>query len=99
MNTSDETKPEGMMVSRVTKAWYVLCRSGELRQKPLSRTLFSQPIVLFRQKNGAPGALLDRCAHRNVPLSLGRVVPEGILSRIALNFAALAPMAAISSSV
>ncbi len=66
------------MVSRVTKAWYVLCRSGELRKKPISRTLFGQPIVLFRQNDGVPGALLDRCSHRNIPLSLGRVVPGGV---------------------
>ncbi len=29
--------------------------------------------MLFRGRSGAPAALLDRCPHRNVPLSLGRV--------------------------
>ncbi len=34
------------------------------------------PLVLFRDSTGAVGALLDRCPHRNVPLSLGEVVGE-----------------------
>lgn len=34
------------------------------------------PLVLFRDSTGAVAALLDRCPHRNVPLSLGRVVGE-----------------------
>ena len=34
--------------------------------------------MLFRAKDGAPAALLDRCPHRNVPLSIGKVV-EGQL--------------------
>jgi phenylpropionate dioxygenase-like ring-hydroxylating dioxygenase large terminal subunit len=40
---------------------------------PLSRTLLGRPVVLFRDAAGRPAALLDRCAHRNVPLSRGRV--------------------------
>jgi nitrite reductase/ring-hydroxylating ferredoxin subunit len=36
-------------------------------------TLFSTPLVVFRAAGGAPAALLDRCPHRNVPLSLGKV--------------------------
>jgi phenylpropionate dioxygenase-like ring-hydroxylating dioxygenase large terminal subunit len=30
------------------------------------------PLALFRDSSGAPRALLDRCAHRNLPLSHGR---------------------------
>lgn len=63
---------------RVTRAWYIACESAELRRKPLARSLFGTPLVIFRDDHGRPGALLDRCAHRNVPLSLGRVV-EGRL--------------------
>ena len=36
------------------------------------------PLVLFRSL-GRAGALVDRCPHRNVPLSLGRVLPDGRL--------------------
>lgn len=34
--------------------------------------------MLFRSSGGVPGALLDRCPHRNVPLSFGRVA-DGLL--------------------
>lgn len=65
-------------VPRVTRAWYVACESRELRSAPMSRTLLDTPVVLFRDGEGKASALLDRCAHRNVPLSLGRRV-EGRL--------------------
>ena len=58
---------------RVRRAWYILCESRELRRKPLLRTLYGMPIVLFRDGDGQPGALIDRCPHRNVPLSEGQV--------------------------
>jgi phenylpropionate dioxygenase-like ring-hydroxylating dioxygenase large terminal subunit len=54
-------------------AWYAVCGSRRLRDRPLAASLFGRPIVLFRAAHGAPAALVDRCPHRNVPLSLGRV--------------------------
>ncbi len=54
--------------------WYIVCQSHELKQKPISRTLFNQPLVLFRSGSGQPAAFADRCPHRNVPLSSGRLV-------------------------
>ncbi len=61
-------------MARVTDDWYVACRSRALRRdKPMAVTLLGWPLVLFRGPDGTPGALLDRCAHRNVPLSLGAV--------------------------
>ncbi len=60
-------------VAVVRDDWYVLARSEEVKDKPLARTLMGTPLVLFRGTDGKVGALLDRCPHRNVPLSLGRV--------------------------
>jgi phenylpropionate dioxygenase-like ring-hydroxylating dioxygenase large terminal subunit len=37
------------------------------------------PLAVFRDAGGAPAVLLDRCAHRNYPLSLGRVTDDGVL--------------------
>ena len=54
-------------------AWFIACTSAELRGAPRAVTLQSKPLVLFRARGGAPTALLDRCPHRNVPLSMGRV--------------------------
>ena len=60
-------------VAHVRDDWYVVCQSKTLRDKPLSVTLLGTPLVVFRNKNGEVGALLDRCPHRNTPLSLGAV--------------------------
>ncbi len=35
-------------------------------------------MVFFRTESGVPGALLDRCPHRNVPLSAGEVDGESL---------------------
>jgi phenylpropionate dioxygenase-like ring-hydroxylating dioxygenase large terminal subunit len=53
--------------------WYILCESKELGRRPLKRLLYGTPLVLFRDEEGQVGTLVDRCPHRNVPLSLGRV--------------------------
>jgi phenylpropionate dioxygenase-like ring-hydroxylating dioxygenase large terminal subunit len=37
------------------------------------------PVVLFRDAGGRPQALIDRCAHRNLALSLGRVQADGCI--------------------
>ncbi len=57
-------------------AWYVACASGELRRAPIARTISGQPLVLFRTPSGEPAALRDRCPHRNLPLSAGRVIAD-----------------------
>jgi len=64
-------------VARVLDAWYAICRAGELLERPVARAILDQPIVLFRDAGGHPCALLDRCAHRNAPLSLGAVDAAG----------------------
>ncbi len=65
-------------VVKLKRAWFVACASEELKQKPRPFKLQGAPLVLFRQGDGKPAALLDRCPHRNVPLSLGRVC-DGLL--------------------
>ena len=59
-------------------AWYVAAWSGEVTDAPLARTLLGEPVALFRIADGAPVALEDRCRHRQLPLSMGRVVEDGI---------------------
>ena len=58
-------------MARVRDAWYVAARSAELGPAPIARTILDTPLVLVRDAAGAASALLDRCAHRNVPLSQG----------------------------
>ena len=59
--------------------WYPACASRELGRAPVPVTLMDLPLVLFRDSDGTAHALVDRCPHRNVPLSLGRVQRDGTL--------------------
>ncbi len=66
-------------VVNIPSHWFIVCTSEELRDEPRATKLFGVPLVLFRDKQGVPGALLDRCPHRNVPLSLGDIQSDGTL--------------------
>jgi vanillate monooxygenase len=58
----------------VRNAWYAAAWPDELvAGKPLGCTMLSEPVVLYRRADGIPAALEDRCVHRSMPLSLGRV--------------------------
>ncbi len=59
--------------------WYFVCRGKDLAAgETLRFSLYDQPIVVFRDARGELGALLDRCPHRNVPLSGGKVEGDGL---------------------
>ena len=62
----------------VKSAWHLaaLSRSISIGQRK-SVNVIGTPIVLFRTKEGL-GALVDRCPHRNYPLSQGQVRDDGI---------------------
>ena len=55
------------------ECWYVAARAAEVTGTPLARLLLNEPVVLYRRKDGAAVALEDRCCHRQLPLSMGRV--------------------------
>ena len=56
--------------------WYVVAQSKDVEAQPISVTLWHQPIVLYRDIKGTIQALEDRCPHRQVKLSDGRVVKD-----------------------
>jgi len=59
---------------RLPQFWYVACLSADLRaRRPLARTVVGERLALFRDSSGRAAAVVDRCPHRNVPLSLGTV--------------------------
>jgi phenylpropionate dioxygenase-like ring-hydroxylating dioxygenase large terminal subunit len=62
----------------LTNCWYVAAWSEELGTDPLARTLLDRPVVLYRNRAGAPVALEDRCCHRALPLSMGEVIGDDI---------------------
>jgi nitrite reductase/ring-hydroxylating ferredoxin subunit len=58
--------------------WYAGSASSQLKDTPKAITILKDRIVLFRTAEGKAHALEDRCCHRGVQLSLGKVVGERI---------------------
>jgi len=56
----------------VADGWHPIAASRQVRGRPLSRRLMGKPLVVFRGDGGA-AVFADRCPHRNMALSLGRV--------------------------
>lgn len=61
-------------------AWYAAAEVEEVGRTPLARRVLGQRLVLFRTTDGRTVALEDRCAHRPVPLSGGRVEGDDIVA-------------------
>lgn len=58
--------------------WHLVALSGDIKMnKAVARKVIGVPIAIFRTKAGL-SALVDRCPHRNYPLSEGRVIEETI---------------------
>lgn len=66
-------------VVKLKNAWFIACMSEELGKTPKELLIQDLPLVFFRDERGTAGALLDRCPHRNVPLSGGKVCSDGTL--------------------
>ena len=63
----------------VRDQWYVIAFAHEVEQgKPLARRVMDEPIVIYRTADNQVTALYDRCPHRAVPLSQGRVLANTI---------------------
>jgi len=60
-------------MSNWPQGWVAACRSADVTSKPYSTTIYGVSIVLFRSQEGTVSAIEDRCLHRMVPLSKGRV--------------------------
>lgn len=64
-------------VVRIPNHWFIVALSSELGDEPIERELFGTKLVLFRDRERRACALLDRCPHRNVPLSIGKTASDG----------------------
>ena len=59
-------------VGTLDRQWYVAGRSHQVTaKKPFAAQILEEKLVLFRDPAGRPVALVDRCLHRNAPLSEG----------------------------
>lgn len=58
--------------------WYAAAAADEVGRHLLQRTIAGEHLVLYRTAAGEAVALLDRCSHRNYPLSAGALVGDEI---------------------
>ena len=59
--------------------WYPVALSGSVRKgKTFAATFAGERIALYRGESGVVYALEDRCAHRQVPLSMGVVEGDAL---------------------
>ncbi|GGX87850.1 Rieske 2Fe-2S domain-containing protein [Massilia dura] len=62
----------------IRRHWFVAARSDRLRARPLAVTVLGVPLVVGRMPAGGVFAFEDRCPHRQVPLSCGRITAQGL---------------------
>lgn len=66
-------------MSYLRNCWYMAAWADDVPALGLARTLLGEPIFLFRDGDGQPQALFDRCPHRFAPLSRGKV-EQGVVT-------------------
>lgn len=66
------------MAEFLRNAWYAAAWDHEITAAPLARTILNEPVVLYRDTQGHVAALEDRCCHRHLPLSKGRVIGDAL---------------------
>ncbi len=64
----------------VSRHFHPVLRASDLKKGPVRVEVAGRGYALFRDREGRPGALLDRCPHRFAPLSKGRVREDGRLA-------------------
>jgi phenylpropionate dioxygenase-like ring-hydroxylating dioxygenase large terminal subunit len=60
-------------------AWYAAAWDRDVTQRLQPVTILGDRIVLYRTLNGDPAALEDACAHRKLPLSMGRLNGDAVI--------------------
>uniref|UniRef100_UPI0035CA2014 aromatic ring-hydroxylating dioxygenase subunit alpha n=1 Tax=uncultured Sphingomonas sp. TaxID=158754 RepID=UPI0035CA2014 len=61
----------------LNNAWYVVGWGRDLADSPIAVKLLGERLVVFRTGDGV-AALEDRCPHRHLPLSMGKLCASGI---------------------
>ena len=63
----------------IPNQWYVVLDSSQVKDQPVGVTRMGEKLVFWRDNQGQLSCLRDRCVHRSVQLSKGRVVSNGRL--------------------
>jgi phenylpropionate dioxygenase-like ring-hydroxylating dioxygenase large terminal subunit len=62
----------------IRNKWYVASWSREVEKHLIRITIMSENIVLFRTSDDSIVAFEDRCPHKSLPLSKGKIVHNGL---------------------
>jgi phenylpropionate dioxygenase-like ring-hydroxylating dioxygenase large terminal subunit len=57
----------------IPRQWYVVLDTSQVKDRPVGVTRLGEKLVFWRDQAGKVACLRDRCAHRGVQLSLGKV--------------------------
>jgi len=60
-------------IPALRRYWYPLCQDSDLDKGPLAQRLLGVDLVLWKDADGKPNAVRDRCPHRTAKLSRGFV--------------------------
>ncbi len=63
----------------IPNQWYILMESRQVKDRPVGVTRMGEKMVFWRDDAGHVSCLRDRCAHRGVQLSKGKVLGNGRL--------------------
>jgi phenylpropionate dioxygenase-like ring-hydroxylating dioxygenase large terminal subunit len=69
-----------MLFQGFARVWTPVLPSRRVKKAPVGIRVAGEKVVLFRGEGGTFGALVDRCPHRGVALSLGKVGDDGCLA-------------------
>ena len=62
----------------IPKQWYVVMDSTQVRDRPVGVVRMGEKLVFWRDNSGKVSCLRDKCAHRGVQLSKGKVIGDRI---------------------
>lgn len=60
-------------IEMIRNQWYVVLESNEVGAAPIGVTRMGEKMVFWRDNTGKVSAAVDRCPHRGVALSVGKV--------------------------
>ena len=64
----------------IENAWFVAGRSSEFpANQPKGLQICGKPVLVWRTAEGKIACFDDRCCHKRMPLSEGRILSDGVL--------------------
>jgi phenylpropionate dioxygenase-like ring-hydroxylating dioxygenase large terminal subunit len=60
----------------ITGQWYVVLDSLQVKDRPVGVTRMGEKLVFWRDASGKAACFRDRCAHRGIELSKGKVIGD-----------------------